>query len=48
MEIAGGLGPSAGQIFRIGTMGENSHRQYVDKALKVLDEAIKLALSSKL
>lgn len=48
IEISGGLGQTAGQIFRIGTMGENGRRIYVDKVLQVLDEAFKLALSSKL
>lgn len=48
IEISGGLGPTAGQIFRIGTMGENARREYVDKVLKVLSEALNLAVSSKL
>lgn len=48
IEISGGLGPTAGQIFRIGTMGENARREYVDKVLQVLDEAFRSAISSKL
>lgn len=42
MEIAGGLGPTAGQIIRIGLMGENARRQYVDQVLRVLTDAIRV------
>lgn len=40
IEIAGGLGPTAGQIIRIGFMGENAKNDKVDLVLKVIREAI--------
>ena len=40
MEIAGGLGPTAGKVWRIGLMGENAKPEKVDFALKILKEAI--------
>jgi len=39
-EIAGGLGPTAGKIWRIGTFGVNSNPEDID--------ALKLALKSAL
>lgn len=41
VEIAGGLGPTAGEIIRIGLMGENARQQHVDKAIDVLKNALK-------
>lgn len=41
VEIAGGLGPTAGQIIRIGLMGENARSDYVATALTVLREALR-------
>lgn len=41
MEIAGGLGPTAGEIIRIGLMGENARQQYVDKAISTVKSALK-------
>lgn len=41
VEIAGGLGPTAGEIIRIGLMGENARSEYVAIALKVLRESLK-------
>ncbi|XP_031620508.1 serine--pyruvate aminotransferase, mitochondrial [Contarinia nasturtii] len=41
VEIAGGLGPTAGQIIRIGLMGENARSDYVATALNVLREAMR-------
>lgn len=40
MEISGGLGPSAGQVFRIGLMGINATVERVDHVLRVLREAL--------
>jgi len=40
LEIAGGLGPTAGKVWRIGLMGQNAKVEKVDLALKVLKEAI--------
>lgn len=39
-EIAGGLGPTFGKIFRIGLMGNNATDALVDNTIKVLTEAI--------
>lgn len=41
VEIAGGLGPTAGLIIRIGLMGENARPDYVATALNVLRESLK-------
>lgn len=41
VEIAGGLGPTAGQIIRIGLMGENARSIHVATALNVLREALR-------
>ena len=40
LEIAGGLGPTAGKVWRIGLMGQNAHPEKVEMALKVLKEAL--------
>ncbi|XP_077998079.1 alanine--glyoxylate aminotransferase-like isoform X2 [Glandiceps talaboti] len=40
VEISGGLGPSAGKVWRIGLMGENASKEKVDLALKALKEGI--------
>ena len=40
LEIAGGLGPTAGKVWRIGLMGVNATEANVDFVLKVLQEAI--------
>lgn len=40
VEIAGGLGPSAGRVWRIGLMGQNATPERVDRVLQVLGEAI--------
>lgn len=39
IEIAGGLGPLAGKVFRIGTMGYGSTSENIDLLLKALKEA---------
>ena len=41
VEIAGGLGPTAGRIWRVGLMGQNASEERVDRVLEVLAEAIK-------
>lgn len=40
LEIGGGLGPTFGQIFRIGLMGNSATQEMVDKTVKVLVEAV--------
>ncbi|XP_036344629.1 serine--pyruvate aminotransferase, mitochondrial-like [Rhagoletis pomonella] len=45
LEISGGLGPTAEQVFRIGLMGENATYERVDLVLNIMHEAI---LSTKL
>ena len=40
IEIAGGLGPTAGKIWRIGTFGINSDKQKIDKVVAALKAAI--------
>ena len=42
LEIAGGLGPSAGQVWRIGLMGYNAKTQNVDYLLTKFKEAFEL------
>lgn len=41
LELAGGLGPTAGKVIRIGIMGYNATPENVDKVLSVLTEALK-------
>lgn len=41
VEISGGLGPTAGQVFRIGLMGQNATSERVDRVLQVFTEAVK-------
>jgi len=43
IEIAGGLGPLAGKVFRIGTMGEGSTEANVRLLLKALGPALRYA-----
>lgn len=45
MEISGGLGPTVGNVFRIGLMGENATLERADLILNIFREAIE---SSKL
>jgi alanine-glyoxylate transaminase/serine-glyoxylate transaminase/serine-pyruvate transaminase len=40
IEIAGGLGPFRGQVWRIGTLGESSRRQHVAALLGALESII--------
>lgn len=40
VEISGGLGPTAGQIFRIGLMGTNATTSKVDLVLEVLHKSL--------
>lgn len=47
MEIAGGLGPTAGKVLRVGVMGYNATPEKVDLVLKVLREAKDYATSQK-
>ena len=41
LEIAGGLGPTAGKVWRIGHMCQNANVDKVEFTLRVLEEAIK-------
>jgi alanine-glyoxylate transaminase/serine-glyoxylate transaminase/serine-pyruvate transaminase len=41
MEIAGGFGPLAGKVFRIGLMGYGSQAENVSLVLEALGEALK-------
>ena len=43
MEIAGGFGPLAGKVFRIGTMGYSSTAENVQLILEALGDAIRQA-----
>ncbi|XP_043484572.1 alanine--glyoxylate aminotransferase [Leptopilina heterotoma] len=45
VEISGGLGPTAGKIFRIGLMGINATINQVDLVLRVFDGSIKYSKS---
>lgn len=49
LEIGGGLGPTAGKIFRIGLMGNNATQELVDKTVKILVAAVEASkVSAKL
>jgi len=41
IEISGGLGPTIGKIWRIGTFGINSSPECIDRVVKALDGALK-------
>jgi len=41
VEISGGLGPSAGKVWRIGVMGNNANIKTVSKVLDVFGEALR-------
>jgi alanine-glyoxylate transaminase/serine-glyoxylate transaminase/serine-pyruvate transaminase len=43
IEIAGGLGLTAGRVFRIGLMGYNAYPEKVDRVLAALKDSIKMA-----
>lgn len=47
LEIAGGLGETAGKIFRIGLLGDNATSALVEKTVKVLVEATNAARKSQ-
>ncbi|KHJ83464.1 hypothetical protein OESDEN_16840 [Oesophagostomum dentatum] len=40
-EIAGGLGPTVGKLWRIGTFGGNSDKEKIAKVVHLLAETIK-------
>lgn len=40
VEIGGGLGPTVGQIFRIGLMGANAINELVDRTVDMIVEAV--------
>uniref|UniRef100_UPI00358EC762 alanine--glyoxylate aminotransferase isoform X2 n=1 Tax=Myxine glutinosa TaxID=7769 RepID=UPI00358EC762 len=48
IEISGGLGPTAGKVWRIGLMGYNSTAETVDKVLNALQDALTKCRHSKL
>ncbi|XP_055618738.1 alanine--glyoxylate aminotransferase [Toxorhynchites rutilus septentrionalis] len=41
VEVSGGLGPTAGQVFRIGLMGQNATTERVDRVLQVFRDSVK-------
>lgn len=43
MEIAGGLGPSIGKVWRIGVMGHNAKEENITRVLTALEDGIKHA-----
>ena len=43
LEVAGGLGPSAGQVWRIGLMGYNATEANVKLVLEKFEEAMRAA-----
>lgn len=47
LEISGGLGPTAGKVFRIGLMGYNATEENVDETLKYFKEALEYSRSQK-
>lgn len=48
IEVAGGLGPTAGKIFRVGLMGHNATQENADKLVKVLVDGIAATKDAKL
>lgn len=46
-EFGGGLGPTAGKIFRIGLMGSNATQELVDRSVKILEEAVNASKDPK-
>ncbi|XP_060097957.1 alanine--glyoxylate aminotransferase [Heteronotia binoei] len=48
IEVSGGLGPSAGKVFRIGLMGYNCTKFNVDRVLHALEDAFQHCLKNKL
>lgn len=41
VQIAGGLGPTVGKLWRIGTFGGNSDKTKIEKVIKLLADTIK-------
>ena len=41
VEISGGLGPTAGKVWRIGVMGVNATPATVERVLNALEDALK-------
>jgi alanine-glyoxylate transaminase/serine-glyoxylate transaminase/serine-pyruvate transaminase len=48
VEISGGLGPTAGKIFRFGLMGQNATKEKVDYLIRVLKESIENSMGGKM
>lgn len=46
IEIAGGLGPTAGKIWRIGTFGKNSSKEVIKKVVDELKKSIDTAANT--
>ena len=40
IEVGGGLGPDAPDIWRIGLMGTNAHRETADRLLEAFDSVL--------
>ena len=47
VEISGGLGPTAGKVWRIGVMGANATPDRVDAVLKAFMEALEVEKAKK-
>ncbi|XP_017771663.1 PREDICTED: serine--pyruvate aminotransferase, mitochondrial [Nicrophorus vespilloides] len=47
VEIAGGLGPTANKVFRIGLMGYNASPEKVEYVLRVMQESVEMAKKMK-
>lgn len=47
IEIAGGLGPTVGKVFRIGVLGYNATPEKVDRVLHALKEGLEYAKSQQ-
>lgn len=47
LEIAGGLGPTVGKVFRIGIMGYNATPDRIEYTLQILKEALNYVKSTK-
>lgn len=48
VEISGGLGPTAGKIFRFGMMGQNATPEKVDFLIKIFKESIEQGMGGRM
>ena len=47
IDIAGGLGPTVGKVWRVGLMGYNATRRNADMAIKILREFLQSGLNTQ-